>query len=231
MVDIFEPAEKLISGLSVEMIAQFRSSIVPVMENTPHRVSGDSAENGRKKSNSRTLLFLGIISMITGGAGIIYEEDWGKWTLFSGIGCIGLDLLLSHNKKSGESLSYNASAKTETLSMAKRYDVIRKLSKIAERICSDWKTMLNNIKETLLKRIADFDASEKQKVKANYTLYVVNTITYSMDDWIPKFESADNPQTMRELIGEFGVYFTGRIEEACSNQLSAYKKASQILKE
>lgn len=231
MADIFEHAEKSVSGLSEKMIAQFRTSLAENMGITPPRVPENTAENRRKKSNSRILLLLGIISMISGGTAMIYEEGWGKWALFSGIGCVGVDLLLSHKKKSVKSSSGNVSVKTDTIPMARRYEVIRKLSEIAERICSDWKIQLNSTKETLRKAISDSDALENQKVKANYTLNVVNTISFSMDEWIPRFESADTPQFVRELIAEFGAYFTGRIEEACKNQVAAYKKASQFLKE
>jgi len=230
MSDIFEHAEKSVSGLSEKMIAQLRTSLAENMEITPPRVPGNTAENRRKKSNSRILLLLGIISMISGGAAMIYEEGWGKWALFSGIGCVGVDLFLSHKKKSVKSSSGNVSVKTYTIPMARRYEVIRKLSEIAERICSDWKIQLNSTKETLRKAISDSDASENQKVKANYTLNVVNTISFSMDEWIPRFESADTPQSVRELIAEFGAYFTGRIEEACNKQCLAYTAAGNILK-
>ena len=230
MVDNFQTAKASIYDLSSEMIELLRASLNGVVFNLHKLKVEKSIEQNRSASRNKALSFVSIASLITGGIGVVCGATWAKWLLILGAGGVGIDYCISRKITSIGKNSSFGNTESQSIPLSERYKIIESLGTFSDAICENWNNKLDSIKESLLKSVADSDASEDNKVKANYELYVVNRINYSMTDWLPRFEAAGDKSHIVDLISQYGAYFTGQIEEAYNKQSLAYIAAENILK-
>lgn len=226
MADIFESTQNSVKEFSNELIASLRASLKEVVSDLRKIDTASLREIDTPSKRNKTLAIIGVGAILVGGIGLICEAAWAKWLLLAGGGSVGVDyFVLRPNASNHKSNASSDSIQEENIPMSMRYNVVKKLTVISDKICSRWDVHLNEVKDSLLEYVGNSDISDDRKVKVNYNLYVVNKISYSLDNWIPRFEGASNSKLMKETISEYGVYLTGQIEEACKKQIISYKKA------
>lgn len=227
MVDIFQKADESAKGLSADLIASLRDSLKEILNsvNTNPRSDIEVSSGVNGKTSNHTLAILGAAAILTGGIGWICAATWGKWVLFSGVAAVGMDTLSSIRREE----SKNSVAPKCTIPLSTRYEIVQEVSRISDNIADKWNAGIESIKESLLHGIDHVNASENEKVDANYKLYTTEQISYSLNAWIPRFESASDIKRLTEAVSEFGAYFTGLIEKACTKQCEAYKEAKRSL--
>lgn len=231
MDDIFKTARASIDELSSDMMGLLRTSLSDVVRNLHKLKANESNEQNRSVSRNKALSFVSIASLVTGGIGVICDIAWAKWLLILGVGGVGIDYCIYRKKNFiGKNSSFE-NTKSHSIPLSERYKIIESLRALSDAICENWNNKLDSIKESLLKSVADSDAPEDNKVKANYELYVINRIDYSMTDWLPRFEAAGDKSHIVDLISQYGAYFVGQIEEAYNKQSLAYIAAENILKD
>lgn len=228
MADIFETTQNSVKEFSDELIVLLRKSIKEILLDLRRNDNSALKEKRIPSKRNKTLATIGVGAIAVGGIGLVFEAAWAKWILLAGCGGVGIDYFVLRPKSSQHKENHSASVQNENLPMSVRYNVIKRLTIISDRICSMWGNRLNEIKDSLLEHVENSSISDDNKVKVNYSLYVVNKISYSLDNWVSRFEEAENFGFMKELISEYAVYFTGQIEDAFGKQMSAYRNAQSV---
>lgn len=229
MADIFETKQNSVKELSNDLIALLRTSLKGLVSELQKNNSTTPNVGSISTKRNKALAIIGVGAIVVGGIGLICETAWAKWLLLAGGGSVGVDYFVLRPKTSTNKENVSTSIQQDILPLSMRYNVIKQLTTISDKICSKWDSRLNETKDSLLEYVANSSISDDNKVKVNYNLYVINKISYSLDNWISRFENAEKFALMKELISEYAVYFTGQIEDACRKQVSAYRSAQSSL--